>query len=109
LFIKISYIAGGLSKQGVGLGDILISDQIVDYELQKLTHRGPEVNYWVFPADARLLGTAINYKSNQWLKLVKANRPKKGSTKRLWVWEFAKDITQDQNIRRFIKSLTGSI
>ncbi len=67
---------------GVSLGDILISDQIVDYELQKITESGPEVRYSVHRADPRLLGAAKNYLSDAWLKLIILKRPRKGTPKR---------------------------
>ena len=51
-------IAGGLAKAGVGLGDVLISDQIVDYELQKLTTDKTTIRWQVHRVDPRLLGAA---------------------------------------------------
>jgi nucleoside phosphorylase/tetratricopeptide (TPR) repeat protein len=82
-YVLLVGIVGGISERGVRLGDVLVSDQIVDYELQKLTPEGPEVRYRVHQADARLLGAARNYRSNRWLKLVNAKRPRKGSPQRL--------------------------
>jgi adenosylhomocysteine nucleosidase len=76
-------IAGGVAEMGMSLGDILISDQIVDYELQKTTASGPEVRYSVHRADPRLLGAAKNYLSDAWLKLIISKRPgRKGTPKR---------------------------
>jgi nucleoside phosphorylase len=46
-------IAGGVAAKGAGLGDILVSQQVVDYELQKLTPEGPEIRWQVHQADAR--------------------------------------------------------
>jgi len=39
-YVLLVGIAGGITEAGVQPGDVLISDQIVDYELQKLTHNG---------------------------------------------------------------------
>src|SRR5262245_40864074 len=36
-YVWLVGIAGGLAKAGVALGDVLIADQVADYELQKLT------------------------------------------------------------------------
>jgi nucleoside phosphorylase len=81
-YLLLIGIAGGVAEMGVSLGDILISDQIVDYELQKITDSGPEVRYSVHRADPRLLGAAKNYLSDAWLKLIISKRPRKGTPKR---------------------------
>jgi TIR domain/Phosphorylase superfamily len=39
-------IAGGMAEAGVQRGDVLIADQVVDYELQKLTLGGVSLNPW---------------------------------------------------------------
>jgi predicted Rossmann-fold nucleotide-binding protein len=48
-------IAGGIAARNVGLGDLLISEQIVDYELQKITATGIEVRWSVHKASRRLI------------------------------------------------------
>ncbi len=55
-YILLVGIAGGLAKAGVGLGDVLISDQIVDYELQKLTTEKTTIRWQVHRVDPRMLG-----------------------------------------------------
>ena len=77
-FVLLVGIAGGVSAQGVALGDVLVSDQIVDYELQKLLPDGPEVRYEVHRADQRLLDAAANFADPGWPALDMPRRPRKG-------------------------------
>ncbi|TWT44967.1 5'-methylthioadenosine/S-adenosylhomocysteine nucleosidase [Phycisphaerae bacterium RAS1] len=39
-YVMMIGIAGGIAEEGIALGDILIADQIVDYELQKQLPEG---------------------------------------------------------------------
>jgi nucleoside phosphorylase len=77
-FVLMVGIAGGISDMGVSLGDVLISDQVVDYEVQKVTPKGPQVRYSVHQADPGLLNAANNYLSDDWLRLITAKRPRRG-------------------------------
>jgi len=81
-YVILIGIAGGIAARGVQLGDILISDQIVDYELQKLTPTGPDIRWEVHRADPRLLGAARNFRDEGRQKLMKINRPGWGEPKR---------------------------
>jgi nucleoside phosphorylase/SAM-dependent methyltransferase len=73
-------IAGGLKASGIGLGDVLISDQVADYEIQKLLpNQAPQVRWRVYPTDTRLLNGALNLKADEWHPLVDVNRPLPGS------------------------------
>lgn len=81
-YVFLVGIAGGFAANQVSLGDVLVSDQIVDYELQKLTVQGPEVRWEVHRADPRLKGAAINFLGNDWQKLVATKRPGEGTPKR---------------------------
>jgi len=81
-YVLLVGIAGGIAASGAGVGDVLVSDQIVDYEVQKVTSEGPEVRYSVHRADPSLLSAAKNYLSADWTKLVQVNRPKEGSPQR---------------------------
>jgi nucleoside phosphorylase len=51
-------VAGGFKANSVALGDVLVADRIVDYELQRLSDVGPELRLKDFPADERLLDAA---------------------------------------------------
>ncbi len=77
-------IAGGFSARGVQLGDLLISDEIIDYEQQKLTRDGPEVRYEVHQPDPRLLEFAKTVLDEAWQPSVKTKRPGKGKPHR-WI------------------------
>jgi nucleoside phosphorylase len=82
-YVLLVGIAGGVASRGVGVGDILISDQIVDYELQKVKEADkPEFRWQVHRADPRLLGAAKTLSPEDCLELVKAKRPRKGVPKR---------------------------
>jgi nucleoside phosphorylase len=78
-YVLLVGIAGGVSANGVRLGDLLLSDQVVDYELQQLTDRGPQVRWQVHRADPRLLGFVTTLKEADWLPLVQTPPPGEGS------------------------------
>ncbi len=59
-------ISGGFRARGVGLGDIIVSDKVVDYELGKVTEKGTEPRYEVYKADAVLLGAAKHLSDTAW-------------------------------------------
>ncbi len=77
-YLLLVGIAGGFPDQEVELGDVLISDQIVDYELQKLVAEGPKSRDSVHRADSRLLNFAKNYRDRDWLGRISADRPSRG-------------------------------
>lgn len=72
-------IAGGISESNVRLGDILVSDQVVDYELQKITSTGPKVRYSVHRANPRLHGATQSLKIDRWQALIQEQRPSRDS------------------------------
>jgi nucleoside phosphorylase len=71
-------IAGGIAEEGIRLGDILVSTQVVDYELQKLTPEEPEIRWEVHQADPRLVGAARNFSDSDWLNMITVERPARG-------------------------------
>lgn len=79
-YVILVGIAGAISDIGINYGDILISDQIVDYELQKLTHNGPELRWEVYRADPRLLGAAQNFDFSKLEIKCKYRRPDGATT-----------------------------
>ncbi len=82
LYVLLVGIAGGIAAAGVRLGDVLVSYQVVDYELQKLTASGPQVRWDVHRADPRLITAARNLKIRDWQRMITAVRPEKGGPKR---------------------------
>ena len=81
-YVWLVGIAGGLAKAGVALGDILIADQIADYELQKLTPEKTSVRWQVHRVDPRMLGAAQNLRGDGWLTRVTGTRPAAGAPRR---------------------------
>ncbi len=81
-YIMVAGIAGGLAKAGVNVGDILISEQIADYELQKLTPKKTQIRWSVHKADPRLLGAAKQLRLEDWRPLIQAARPEVGESRR---------------------------
>jgi nucleoside phosphorylase len=77
-YVVLVGIAGGVSENNISLGDVVISDQIVDYELQKITAAGPEIRWQVFRSDPRLIGAAQNYQDTRWADLARTTRPRNG-------------------------------
>jgi len=81
-YIVLVGIAGGMAAQGISIGDILIADQIVDYELQKITAQGPQIRWEVHRADPRLLNACHNLMDESWQKLVRVKRPGRSKPRR---------------------------
>jgi len=81
-YVLLVGIAGGFSRGGVQLGDLLVSDQIVDYERQKLTEEGQQPRYEVPPVDPRLLTFVKNCSDKAWRAKIKIRRPGKGEPSR---------------------------
>jgi nucleoside phosphorylase len=79
-YVLLVGIAGGIAETGVKRGDVLISDQIVDYELQKLTVEGEQIRWESYRADPRLLEAARHLRENG-RSLIKKQRPQRGTSK----------------------------
>lgn len=70
-------IAGGIRRQGVAVGDVLIAEQVVDYELQKLKEPAQAPRFVVHQADKKVLNAA-HHLERSWLP---AARPGDGEPK----------------------------
>jgi len=81
-FVVLVGIAGGLAKAGVSLGDVLISEQIADYELQKLTAEKTEIRWSIHRVSPALLAAARQVGAKDWQPFVREQRPTDGSPKR---------------------------
>jgi len=79
-YIVLVGIAGGLAKAGVNVGDVLISEQIADYELQKLTTDQAHIRWSVHRASPRLLAAAKQIQPEDWRPLVRESRPGAGQS-----------------------------
>ncbi len=82
-YVLMAGIAGGVARKDARLGDVLISEQIVDYELQKLTAEGAQIRWQTYRADPRLLAASQNLGAGDWQPQVQAARPGDGRPKRL--------------------------
>ena len=71
-------IAAGIG-QNVRLGDVVISEQIVDYELAKITTKGTTPRWSVYRSDAQLLSSLMTVKGTDWTSRINGRRPD-GST-----------------------------
>ncbi|MGB8648474.1 MAG: 5'-methylthioadenosine/S-adenosylhomocysteine nucleosidase [Anaerolineae bacterium] len=81
-YVLLVGIAGGIAARHVAVGDLLISDQVVDYELQKITSEGPQIRWEVQHADPRLLNACINLLGDSWEGEVQSSRPGSGKPQR---------------------------
>lgn len=80
-YVLMIGIAGGVAVKGVQLGDVLIASQIVDYELQKITPEGPDIQWEVNQTDSRFLVAAQNMRDEEWQSLITQKRPRTGKPK----------------------------
>jgi nucleoside phosphorylase len=69
-------IAGGLDKE-IPLGDVVVSDQIVHYELGKITAEGFTPRWSVYRPDPELLERARSWPNQNWQQYIRAVRPAK--------------------------------
>ncbi|KAA6187908.1 5'-methylthioadenosine/S-adenosylhomocysteine nucleosidase [Thiohalocapsa marina] len=76
-YVLLIGIVGGMAKNAVALGDVLLSDQVVDYELAKVTPDGPSIRWQVHQVDQRLLIAAQNHTVGD-LADTAATRPEPG-------------------------------
>lgn len=70
-------IAGGIGSSGVELGDVIVSDQVINYEIPKIAPL--KENYNVHHADPSLLATLKEVRSDDWQQLIQQQRPGLGS------------------------------
>lgn len=68
-------IAGGI-RDDVALGDVVVSDQIIDYEIQKLTPAARDIRWSVYRPDVRLLTLAASNETGNWKSLLQSKRPR---------------------------------
>ena len=81
-YVILVGIAGGLSKAGVQVGDVLISEQIADYELQKLTQEKTLTRWSVHRASPALLAAAKQLRPEDWQRFIREARPQAGTPQR---------------------------
>jgi nucleoside phosphorylase len=74
-------LLGGVAAKGVGLGDVLVAREIVDYELQKLTPDQSLIRWNVTSVDQQLLAAAQHLQPREWTPLISEQRPDAGAPK----------------------------
>jgi nucleoside phosphorylase len=96
-YVLLVGIAAGFEDNEATLGDVLVSDQIVDYELQKvydepgwlgrIFRTGPKVResyrFRTHGADTRLIQAAQNFIGDDWISLMTIARPMNGKPTRI--------------------------
>lgn len=106
-YVMLVGIAGGLVGE-VALGDILIADQVADYEVQKVFEgrKLPSVRWEAHRADARLLGFAASFADDGWMQSVRDKRPCDGDCRRHTgtVATGDKVVTADKLLRTYKKT-----
>lgn len=80
-YVFLVGIAAGFPIREVRLGDILIADQIFDYELQKLKKDRDELRPYIFPVDAGLLNAVAHFTAEEYRNQLPPNRPQPGEPK----------------------------
>jgi nucleoside phosphorylase/energy-coupling factor transporter ATP-binding protein EcfA2 len=98
-YVLLVGIAAGFEENAANLGDVLVSEQIVDYELQKIVDLSKwdalvgwvlgrpkpteEYRFSVHRSDVRLMNAALNFLGDGWNDLIAIARPTNGKPKRL--------------------------
>jgi nucleoside phosphorylase len=72
--IILTGIAAGIGS-GVSLGDVVVSDQIVDYELAKITPEGTRPRWSVYRSSSRLVQRALSVADDRWKNQAAVERP----------------------------------
>lgn len=67
-------IAGGMDK-AIPLGDVVVSEQIVDYEIGKVTPEGFGPRWSVYRPDAHLLAKSKAWPNQRWQDYIHSRRP----------------------------------
>lgn len=66
-YVILTGIAGGMTRSHVSLGDILVAEQVVEYERAKQTTAGDEIRWRTHEVDQRLLAAAKGFTDPQWM------------------------------------------
>ena len=84
-YVMLVGIAGGFRavRSDLKLGDVLIADEIIDYELQKVQPRGAQIRDKRPPISVRLLTAAQNF-TGEWCSALTESRPSGGRPKVLF-------------------------
>ena len=78
-YVILVGIAGGIGSKNVLIGDILIADKIVDYEMQKVPSTGSNHRREVLQVDQILWDAYSHIQGDTWQNLIKEKRPIRGN------------------------------
>ncbi|MEN3281481.1 MAG: adenosylhomocysteine nucleosidase [Solirubrobacteraceae bacterium] len=67
-------ICAGIASH-IRLGDVCVSDQVVDYDVGKVRDGAYEPRWRAFPADAQLVREARHFSGSSWADTILASRP----------------------------------
>lgn len=81
-YVILVGIAGGIKSQKVKLGDILVSNRIANYNLEKVSEEKTEIRWKAHDVDQRLLAHAQHLKGESIAALILTKRPRKGQLDR---------------------------
>lgn len=105
--VILTGICGGIDRE-MKYGDIVISDQIVDYELAKIKSDGVQVRWNVYRSDFELVQSMRMFKSDNWSSYLKRTFPeskyKKPNVYSGIVLSGNKVIANNEEIKRFKKT-----
>lgn len=106
-YVVVVGIAGGVVGEAE-LGDILVADQVADYEVQKVYpgNKLPSIRWVVHPADARFVNFAANFTDTAWAEPLNGKRPCDGNCRRLigTVATGDKVVAKDKVLRTYQKT-----
>jgi nucleoside phosphorylase len=99
-------IAGGMDKE-IALGDVVVSEQIVDYELGKVTGEGYGPRWSVYRPDAALLARAKAWPNQSGQQYIRAPRPVTGASSKLHSGIFltGNKVIADENTAGALRSV----
>ena len=104
--VILTGICGGIDRE-MNYGDIIISDQIVDYELAKIKSDDVQVRWNVYRSDFELVQSMRMFKSDSWFSYLKRIFPdpeyKKPNVYSGIVLSGNKVIANNEEIKRFKK------
>ncbi len=113
-YILVVGLAAGARRNKVGLGDVLVAEQIYDYELQKIKAEETGYRPEPFRVDARLLAAAQQLPEDRWQPHLTERRPdRRDSPPRVHLGPIASgdkivaDVTYWDDLYRLSSKLIG--
>lgn len=83
-YVLLVGIAGGFARNGAALGDVVLSTQVIDYELQRLSPGQVDIRATQPPLSVRLLTAAQNFLDRTWVSSLATLRPEAGEPRTIY-------------------------